>query len=1343
MQILTPAGYKAAADCSVGDEVLAYDVISGAAVTNTITAIERIDLSLTAEQWVAGMVPDPWVLVNGRYRLYPNQSIWADGNVTHASLLQLGQTIYDDADQPVLIIGLDFNAEPLTEWYRLEIDGDHSYIADYLTLHNASRFWVGGTGTWDNASTTHWSASTGGGTGASVPTSSDNVNFDTNSGATAYTVTLSYVNAPCNDMTWAAAGDGTKPTFAGSTALNVSGSLTLVSGMGWTYTGTLTLNATTTGKTVTTAGVTVNNNWSFSGSGGGWTLQDALNTSSGTLTIGNGTFTSNNQTITCRCWFADTGSHTINLGSSTINVTGSATTTLAMIGTLNAGTSTINITTGSAGSSIALNMGALAYNTVNITGAGIYTLGGSPSANFFSYTSTTNRSDQLKFSGGMTVAAVLTLAGNSSLNRAFVTSDTLGTQRTLTGGILVGSNVDFQDVSVDASNKSTRSEEFDNSAWVKLTGDTITANTTTAPDGTLTADKLVEAAANVEHQMWRGSTITAGATFTASIFAKAAERSVVRIQCEGDISSGPFAVFDLSTGTVASTGVTGGNPGTAFISARIVPFPNGFYRLIVTGKIGTTDTTAYIHPKLMQSTGGATTYLGDGTSGMYFWGGQLREGSEPGVYCRTTSAAVSSLDLSAITGLSGDALGNAGINFTPSAAQTWTGTGNWSDPTKWTSRPPLPQDDVTVGAGATGTVTCDMLRMGRSIDTTGCIRQLQFAGAVTFTVFGSLTFGSGMSFAGGGLSFTFSGRSAYSLTFNGKFPSAQYNISAPGGTYTLQDTFNLSASSWSINSGTFTVNNVDMTIATIVIGGTATLNMGSGTFTLNNTSGAIWNAVSTVTINAGTSTIKYAGTTTTQVNFRGAGKTYNNFWWSSAASTGILALSNDTTSFADTFKNFKVDCTTPRTVQLPSGATQTLNGYPGFEQVNAGINAVRNPTMSGAVAGNPGTDPTNWSRDQVQSGCTLQVTGTGSEFGMNYIEYQLDGTASLQQYCLINPDNAFFAAGVGQYWFTGIWGRVVSGSVSVTGSTPNLRVQTDALNSSNVNQGSSFGTQLSLAATGSRPTQLPCTVQNTPTNTAKLRMWIEVGGGGVGTVYTALRVRIYLPQVSPQLLINSSTAASAATISCAHELDLDYLALQDSTATGGSTYRAGTHSTSVSNNTGWTFGNVTISAAMSLAAAGTVSQGGKVSWRPVMAAAGAAALSTAGAMRLKPGATIAGAASLQAQARSHAAVSFALGVGAYVAQAARLSTVASVGLAAKASMAALATATMTPGADMSAAAVLSTAASVAFYQSIGLEAGAVIAIDWVRFEVPSAKANISGQARFGFTIGAQPRDTEV
>jgi hypothetical protein len=61
----------------------------------------------------------------------------------------------------------------------------------------ANRFWVGGTGTWDAANTTNWSATSGGAGGASVPTAVDYATFNANSGGG--TVTLGF-DAPTQGL---------------------------------------------------------------------------------------------------------------------------------------------------------------------------------------------------------------------------------------------------------------------------------------------------------------------------------------------------------------------------------------------------------------------------------------------------------------------------------------------------------------------------------------------------------------------------------------------------------------------------------------------------------------------------------------------------------------------------------------------------------------------------------------------------------------------------------------------------------------------------------------------------------------------------------------------------------------------------------------------------------------------------------------------------------------------------------------------------------------------------------------------------------------------------------------
>lgn len=58
----------------------------------------------------------------------------------------------------------------------------------------ADRYWVGGSGTWDAATTTNWSASSGGAGGASVPTSADAVFFNGSSGGGTCTIAAT---VPC------------------------------------------------------------------------------------------------------------------------------------------------------------------------------------------------------------------------------------------------------------------------------------------------------------------------------------------------------------------------------------------------------------------------------------------------------------------------------------------------------------------------------------------------------------------------------------------------------------------------------------------------------------------------------------------------------------------------------------------------------------------------------------------------------------------------------------------------------------------------------------------------------------------------------------------------------------------------------------------------------------------------------------------------------------------------------------------------------------------------------------------------------------------------------------------
>lgn len=69
----------------------------------------------------------------------------------------------------------------------------------------ATRYWVGGSGTWNSSNTTNWSATSGGAGGASAPTFADNVIFDANSGTGADTVTATGSVAQCAGFKYDAA----------------------------------------------------------------------------------------------------------------------------------------------------------------------------------------------------------------------------------------------------------------------------------------------------------------------------------------------------------------------------------------------------------------------------------------------------------------------------------------------------------------------------------------------------------------------------------------------------------------------------------------------------------------------------------------------------------------------------------------------------------------------------------------------------------------------------------------------------------------------------------------------------------------------------------------------------------------------------------------------------------------------------------------------------------------------------------------------------------------------------------------------------------------------------------
>jgi hypothetical protein len=171
------------------------------------------------------------------------------------------------------------------------------------------------------------------------------------------------------------------------------------------------------------------------------------------------------------------------------------------------------------------------------------------------------------------------------------------------------------------------SETFNSSPWT-ISLSTISTNATTAPNGTTTAEKLVEDTNAGLHQVYQeifasGSIVDQYYTF--SCYAKASERNKITFILQTPSVS--EATFDLINGTAS---ITGGS-GTAGVAIENVG--NGWYRCSIY-RLNTS--TGYIYGNIVLNNGSGTSYTGNGTSGLFIWGAQLNIGSTAKPYFHTT-----------------------------------------------------------------------------------------------------------------------------------------------------------------------------------------------------------------------------------------------------------------------------------------------------------------------------------------------------------------------------------------------------------------------------------------------------------------------------------------------------------------------------------------------------------------------------------------------------------------------------------------------------------------------------------------------------------------------------------
>lgn len=207
-----------------------------------------------------------------------------------------------------------------------------------------------------------------------------------------------------------------------------------------------------------------------------------------------------------------------------------------------------------------------------------------------------------------------------------------------------------------STNTCLQSQTFDSVTWTKANS-TVTADTTTAPDGTSTADSLVENSATNTHGIQQNSVATivpVGTTYTFSCYAKAGSgtRRVQLVFAGASFSPALYSNFNFSTETLTlAAGVTG----------SYTKLPNGWFRITVTATTNVDLQNIHVIIRLADSDVAAfNSYTGDGSSSVFIWGAQVELGSVGSSYIPTVAASANrSADLLSITGANFSGFWNA------------------------------------------------------------------------------------------------------------------------------------------------------------------------------------------------------------------------------------------------------------------------------------------------------------------------------------------------------------------------------------------------------------------------------------------------------------------------------------------------------------------------------------------------------------------------------------------------------------------------------------------------------------------------------------------------------------
>jgi hypothetical protein len=167
------------------------------------------------------------------------------------------------------------------------------------------------------------------------------------------------------------------------------------------------------------------------------------------------------------------------------------------------------------------------------------------------------------------------------------------------------------------------------------------SNVETAPDGTLTADKIIPDTASIAHSIYNSFTLAPSTRYTYRVYAKAGGYGSIRFGNLTTATAPRSGRYNLESGTVDEENAQ--YPGGF---QHIEDVGNGWYLCTFSFVTHPTYTAMRIVPVPLSealSTYGPS-YAGDGTSGVYLWGASLTATEYPVEYTTTRNVLTDSQD---------------------------------------------------------------------------------------------------------------------------------------------------------------------------------------------------------------------------------------------------------------------------------------------------------------------------------------------------------------------------------------------------------------------------------------------------------------------------------------------------------------------------------------------------------------------------------------------------------------------------------------------------------------------------------------------------------------------------